>query len=43
MDTININLINKKLGKYFTELTEEDKLLIQEDENDVIEFISKNI
>lgn len=40
---LNTISINKKLNKYFTDLTEEDKLLIQEDESDVIEFISQNV
>ena len=40
LDTISIN---KKLNKYFTDITEEDKIRLQEDENDVIEFIVKNV
>lgn len=40
---LNTISINKKLNKYFTDLTEEDKMLIQEDESDVIKFLSKNI
>lgn len=40
---LNTISMNKKLGKYFTDLTESDKILIQEDENDVINFIKKNI
>ena len=40
---LNTISINKKLGKYFTDLTEKDKLLLQEDESTVIDFISKNI
>lgn len=40
---LNSISINKKLNKYFSELTEEDKLLIQEDENHVIEFIYSNL
>ncbi len=35
--------INKKLNKYFTDITEEDKLLIQEDESDVVDFIANCI
>lgn len=31
--------INIKLNKYFTDLTEEDKLLINEDETNVVKFI----
>ena len=40
---LNTISINKKLGKYFTDLTEKDKLLLQEDESTVIDFIAKNI
>lgn len=40
---LNSISINKKLNKYFTDITEEDKSLIQEDESDVIDFIVKNI
>lgn len=40
---LNTISINKKLNKYFTDITEEDKKLIKEDESDVIDFISKNI
>lgn len=36
LDSISIN---KKLNKYFTELTEEDKLSIQEDETHAVEWI----
>ncbi len=36
LNTISINI---KLNKYFTELTEEDKLLIQEDESHVVKFL----
>lgn len=36
---LNSISINKKLNKYFTDMTEEDNLLIQEDESDVVEFI----
>lgn len=35
--------VNKKLNKYFPEITEEEKLLIKEDERDVIEFISNTL
>lgn len=35
--------INKKLNKYGTELTEEDKLLLQEKEEDVIDFLCSHI
>lgn len=40
---LNTISINKKLNKYFTDMTVEDKLQVKEDESDVIEFISKNI
>ncbi len=40
---LNTISINKKLNKYFTDLTEEDKKQIQEDESNVIEFICKNL
>ena len=40
---LNSISINKKLNKYFTDITEEDKLLIQEDESDVVDFISNTI
>ena len=36
LNTISINI---KLNKYFNELTEEDKLLIQEDESHVVNFL----
>ena len=35
--------INKKLNKYFPEITEEDKILINEDESNVVEFISNTL
>lgn len=40
---LNTISINKKINKYFTDLTEEDKKQIQEDESNVIEFICKNL
>lgn len=40
---LNTISVNKKLNKYFTEITEEGKLLIQEDESHVVEFIAKNV
>lgn len=40
---LNTISINKKLNKYFTDMTVEDKLEVKEDESDVIEFISTNI
>lgn len=40
---LNSISINKKLNKYFTDITKEDNLLIKEDESDVIDFIIKSI
>lgn len=40
---LNSISVNKKLNKYFTDITEEDKKQIKEDESDVIEFLSKNL
>ena len=40
---LNSISVNKKLNKYFTDITEEDKKQIKEDEIDVIEFLSKNL
>lgn len=40
---LNTISINKKLDKYFTEITAEDKALIKEDESNVIDFIVKNV
>ena len=40
---LNTISINKKLNKYFTEITEDDKNEIKEDESDVIEFLCKNL
>ena len=40
---LNSISINKKLNKYFTDLTSEDLIKIKEDENDVIDFIISNI
>ncbi len=40
LDSISMN---PKLNKYFTELTEEDKQLLQENEDAVIDFISSHI
>ncbi|MBQ1813053.1 MAG: hypothetical protein II119_03825 [Bacilli bacterium] len=40
---LNSISINKKLNKYFTDISEEDKLLIEEDESDVINFIINNL
>ena len=40
---LNSISINKKLDKFFTDITDEDKVKIQEDESDVVEFIANNI
>jgi len=40
---LNTISINKKLNKYFTDITEEDKAMLQEDESDVVEFIANSI
>ena len=40
---LNSISINKKLNKYFTDITEEDKLLINEDESNVVEFIANSL
>ena len=40
---LNSISINKKLNKYFTDITDEDKVKIQEDESDVVKFIANNI
>ena len=40
---LNTISINKKINKYFTDITEEDKVTLQEDESDVIEFIVNSI
>ena len=40
---LNSISLNKKLGKYFTDLTESDKLLIQESDDQVFDFIDKNV
>lgn len=40
---LNTISINKKLNKYFTDITEEDKIMIQEDESDVVEFIVNSL
>lgn len=38
---LNTISINKKLNKYFTDITEDDKKKIKEDESNVIEFLCK--
>ena len=40
---LNTISINKKLNKYYTEITEEDKVLLHEDESDVVDFIADSI
>lgn len=40
---LNSISINKKLNKYFTDIFEEEKLLVKKDINEVIDFIVKNI
>ncbi len=40
---LNTISINKKLNKYFTDMTKEDFSMVEEDESDVIEFLCKNL
>ena len=40
---LNSISINKKLNKYFTDMTEADKISVQEDESHVVDFIANNI
>lgn len=40
---LNSISVNKKLNKYFTDITEEEKMEIHEEENDVVEFLCKSI
>lgn len=40
---LNSISVNKKLNKYFTDITEEDKVLVSEDETDVVEFIANSV
>ncbi len=40
---LNSISVNKKLNKYFTDITEEDKKLIEEDESDVVNFIANSV
>ena len=40
---LNSISINKKFNKYFTDMTEEDKNKVQEDESNVVNFIIKNV
>lgn len=40
---LNTISINKKLNKYFTDITEEDIKQLNEDEQDVVEFLCENL
>ena len=40
---LNTISINKKLNKYFTDITEEDKVMLHEDESVVVDFIANSI
>lgn len=40
---LNSISVNKKLNKYFTDMTSEDKENVKEDETDVVEFIARNV
>ena len=40
---LNSISINKKLNKYFTDITDNDKKYIKEDESDVIHFITNSV
>lgn len=40
---LNTISINKKLNKYFTDITEDDKKELKEDESEVIDFLCKNL
>lgn len=40
---LNTISINKKLNKYFTDITDEDKVKIEEDEKDVVAFLCKSL
>lgn len=40
---LNTISVNKKLNKYFTDITEDDKKQIKEDERDVIKFLCENL
>ena len=40
LNTISINI---KLNKYFTDMTEEDKLLVEEDKSHVVDFLVKSL
>ncbi len=40
---LNSISVNKKLNKYFTDITEEDKKLIKQDESNVVDFIANSV
>lgn len=40
---LNTISINKKLNKYFTDMTKEDHDIVKEDESDVVDFLCKNL
>ena len=40
---LNSISINKKLNKYFTDITDEEKKLIEEDEHEVVEFLVNSL
>lgn len=40
---LNTISINKKLNKYFTDMTKEDHDIVKEDESDVVEFLCKKL
>ena len=40
---LNTISINKKLNKYFTDMTKEDYVSVKEDESDVVEFLWKKL
>lgn len=40
---LNTISINKKLNKYFTDMTKEDRDTVKEDESNVVEFLCKNL
>ena len=40
---LNTISINKKLNKYFTDMTKEDHDIVKEDESDVVEFLCKSL
>lgn len=40
---LNSISVNKKINKYFTDMTEDDKKNIQEDEHEVVDFIASSL